>query len=149
MGDRRLASVRNAYHPERTLQTGIGDVPGPLPDTGDRSGTGLCFRSDLLPPYLRRTRPADGLLPWLYLKAIASGAFEQALPTLLGESPAINGSGDSSAEPRLSMAWGKHTTNDHLRGRSIKSAYTTDAHISPPHPGYFAKNTTTCAVKAE
>lgn len=65
--DGRHAVVRNGHQPERTIQTGIGDVPVRLPKTRDRSGAGLRFHSSLLPPYLRRTRSIEELLPWLYL----------------------------------------------------------------------------------
>ncbi|ROO26136.1 transposase [Salinisphaera japonica YTM-1] len=71
--DGRQAVVRNGHQPERTLQTGIDDVPVRLPKTRDRSGAGLRFHSGLLPPYLRRTRPIEELLPWLYLKGISTG----------------------------------------------------------------------------
>ena len=86
--DGRRAVVRNGHQPERSVQTGIGDVPVRLPKTRDRSGTGCRFRSGLLPPYLRRTRSIEELLPWLYLKGISTGDFQDALTALLGEGAA-------------------------------------------------------------
>ncbi len=65
--DGRRAVVRNGYQPERRVQTGIGDVSVPVPKTRDRSGGGRHFTSSLLPPYLRRARSVEELLPWLYL----------------------------------------------------------------------------------
>ena len=83
--DGRQAVVRNGYQPERRLQTGVGDVPVQVPKTRDRSGSGIHFSSALLPPYLRRTRSVEELLPWLYLKGVSSGDFQEALTALLGE----------------------------------------------------------------
>ena len=60
--------VRNGYLPARTIQTGIGDVPVKVPRIRDRVGE-IRFSSSILPPYLRRTKSIEELLPWLYLKA--------------------------------------------------------------------------------
>ncbi|WP_038036820.1 transposase, partial [Thioalkalivibrio sp. ALE20] len=83
--DGRRAVVRNGYQPERRVQTGIGDVPVQVPKTRDRSGGGRHFTSSLLPPYLRRARSVEELLPWLYLKGVSSGDFQEALSALLGD----------------------------------------------------------------
>ena len=37
-----------------------------------------------MPPYLRRTRSLERLLPWLYLKGVSTGAFEEAFARLAG-----------------------------------------------------------------
>jgi hypothetical protein len=66
--DGRRAVVRNGYLPERTVQTGIGDVEVKVPRVRDRSGDGVTFSSVLLPPYLKRARSIDELIPWLYRK---------------------------------------------------------------------------------
>jgi len=79
----RLRVVRNGYLPERTIQTGIGEVPVKAPRVRDRAGQ-LHFSSSLLPPYLRRTKTIEELLPWLYLKGISTGGFAEALAALLG-----------------------------------------------------------------
>ena len=80
-GRRRV--VRHGHLPERQLQTGIGAIPVRVPRARDRtpeaSGGPIQFRSTLLPPYLRRTRSLERLLPWLYLKGVSTGAFEEAL----------------------------------------------------------------------
>lgn len=83
--DGRRAVVRNGYLPERTIQTGIGDISVKVPKVRDRSGSGIHFTSQLLPPYLKRTRSMEELLPWLYLKGISTGDFSEALTALLGE----------------------------------------------------------------
>lgn len=85
LADGRQAVVRNGHQPERTVQTGIGDVAVQVPKTRDRSGAGVHFTSSLLPPYLRRARSVEELLPWLYLKGVSSGDFQEALTALLGE----------------------------------------------------------------
>ena len=54
--DGRQALVRNGYLPERSIQTGLGDVEVKVPKVRDRSGSGICFHSALLPPYLKRAR---------------------------------------------------------------------------------------------
>lgn len=83
--DGRQAVVRNGYLPERTVQTGIGDVEVKVPKVRDRSGSGIKFSSTLLPPYLKRSRSIEELLPWLYLKGLSTGDYSEALSSLLGK----------------------------------------------------------------
>lgn len=85
VNDGRRAVVRNGYLPQRTIQTGIGDVTIQVPKVRDRSGSGIKFNSSLLPPYLKKTRSIEELLPWLYLKGISTGQYQEALEALLGE----------------------------------------------------------------
>ena len=59
--DGRAAVVRNGYLPERTIQTGLGDVDVRVPKVRDRSKTGIKFNSDLLPPYLKRVIVKSGV----------------------------------------------------------------------------------------
>ena len=80
----RRQVVRNGYLPERAVQTGIGSVSVRVPRARDRSGSGILFHSNLLPPYLRRTKSVEDLIPWLYLKGISTGDFSEALSALLG-----------------------------------------------------------------
>ncbi len=83
----RLA-VRNGYLPRRTIQTGIGPVEISQPRVNDRrideNDQRIRFSSKILPPYLRRTKSIDELIPWLYLKGISTGDFTEALAALLG-----------------------------------------------------------------
>jgi transposase-like protein len=112
----RRAVVRNGYQPARTVQTGIGDVDVQLPKTRDRSGSGIHFTSNLLPPYLRRTRSVEELLPWLYLKGVSSGDFQEALTTLLGEqAPGLS----ASTLGRLKQQW--LTEHAEWRGRDLSA----------------------------
>ncbi|EPY6113007.1 IS256 family transposase [Salmonella enterica subsp. enterica serovar Bareilly] len=83
--DGRQAVVRNGFLPERSIQTGIGDVCVKVPKVRDRSGNGIRFNSTLLPPYLKRAKSVEELLPWLYLRGISTGDFNEALSALLGE----------------------------------------------------------------
>lgn len=76
--------VRNGYQPERTIQTGIGEVAVKAPRVRDRQGT-IKFNSSILPRYLRRTKSIEELLPWLYLKGLSTGDFSTALTALLGQ----------------------------------------------------------------
>ncbi|MCE8040724.1 IS256 family transposase [Halomonas daqingensis] len=85
LDDGRQAVVRNGYLPERTVQTGIGDVSVQVPKVRDRSGGGARFNSSLLPPYLKRARSIEELIPWLYLKGISTGDYQEALAALLGD----------------------------------------------------------------
>ena len=66
----RQAVVRNGYLPERTVTTGIGEVQIQVPKVRDRTKSGIKFNSLLLPPYLKRSRSVEEVLPWLYLKGI-------------------------------------------------------------------------------
>ncbi len=83
--DGRQAVVRNGFLPERTIQTGIGDVEIKVPKVRDRSGSGIYFNSSLLPPYLKRSSSIEELLPWLYLRGISTGDYQEALGALLGD----------------------------------------------------------------
>lgn len=82
----RAAVVRNGYLPARRIQTGIGEVDVQVPKVRDRSGSGIHFSSQLLPPYLRRTKSMEELIPWLYLKGLSTGDYSEALSALVGES---------------------------------------------------------------
>lgn len=82
----RRQVVRNGHLPERNITTGVGDVPVRQPRVHDRrpEGEKEKFTSKILPPYLRKTKSIDDLIPWLYLKGISTGDFPQALAALLG-----------------------------------------------------------------
>ena len=84
MFDGRQAIVRNGYLPQRIIQTALGDVEIKVPKVRDRSGAGIRFNSTLLPPYLKRAKSIEELLPWLYLKGISTGDYQEALSSLLG-----------------------------------------------------------------
>src|SRR6516225_4169978 len=82
----RQQVVRNGFLPERSLLTGIGEVPVQQPRVRDRRPPDQRekFASAILPPYLRKTKSVEELIPWLYLKGISTGDFSEALAALLG-----------------------------------------------------------------
>ena len=84
----KQAVVRNGYLPERTIQTGLGDIDVKVPKVRDRSGQGIKFNSALLPPYLKKTKAVEEFIPWLYLKGVSTGEMQPALESLLGEGAA-------------------------------------------------------------
>lgn len=102
--DGRARIVRHGHLPEREVMTGIGPVPVKVPRIRDR-GDGaekIRFTSSILPPYLRKAKSVEELLPWLYLKGISTGDFQEALAALLGP----NAAGLSSTTiSRLKAAW--------------------------------------------
>lgn len=102
IADGRAAVVRNGYLPARTIQTGIGGIELQIPKTRDRSGSGIKFNSALLPPYLKKTKSVEELLPWLYLKGVSTGDFQEALSSILGENaPGLSANSIS----RLKSKW--------------------------------------------
>ena len=56
----------------------------------------------MLPPFLRRTKNVEELLPWLYLKGVSTGQFDEALTALLGpDAPGLS----ASTVRRLVATW--------------------------------------------
>ena len=98
----RRQVVRNGYLPQREIMTGIGPVDIQVPKTRDKGGHGLHFRSELLPPYIKRTKSVETVLPWLYLKGISTGDFSEALAALLGKNAQGLSAGTIS---RLKQCW--------------------------------------------
>ena len=100
----RARMVRNGHLPERTIQTGLGQVAVKAPRVHDRSGQ-VRFNSSIVPRYLRRSRSIEELLPWLYLKGISSGEFSEALAALLGaDAPGLSAGTISLSFPRTRLA---------------------------------------------
>lgn len=92
--DKKLSSgkariVRHGHLPERMMCTGIGSILVKVPRSRDRQGAheedSLKFISQILPPYVRRTKSIESALPYLYLKGISSGDFEPVMTALLGK----------------------------------------------------------------
>ncbi len=100
----RARLVRHGHLPEREVMTGIGPVPVRVPRVRDRceGSEKIRFTSSLLPPYLRKTKSVEELLPWLYLKGISTGDFQEALGVLLGPDAAGL---SSSTISRLKLDW--------------------------------------------
>ena len=113
----RQQVVRNGHHPSRILVTGVGPVEVSQPRVLDRRIAGQDesgqdvdadgqsverFRSSILPPYLRKTKAIEELIPWLYLKGVSTGDFGEALQALVG--PQAAGL-SATTITRLMTAW--------------------------------------------
>jgi putative transposase len=96
--------VRNGALPARTITTGVGPVEVKQPRVHDRRSGEECekFTSAILPPYLRKTKSIEELIPWLYLKGVSTGDFSEALAALLGpDAPGLS----ASTVVRLKAVW--------------------------------------------
>ena len=75
--------VRNGRKPARTILSGCGPLEVHQPRVNDRrtdeQGNRFRFTSKILPPYLRKTKSIEDLVPWLYLKGISTGSPRGAL----------------------------------------------------------------------
>ena len=87
---------------QREIMTGIGPVDIKVAKTRDRGGQGIHFRSELLPPYIKRIKSIETVLPWLCLKGISTGDFSEALAALLGKNAKGLSAGTIS---RLQQCW--------------------------------------------
>ena len=100
--------VRHGHLPEREVMTGIGPVAVCQPRLRDRGVAAadterIRFTPAILPPYARRSKSLEVLIPILYLKGISTGDFEEALAALLGrQAPGLS----ASTISRLKEAWG-------------------------------------------
>jgi transposase-like protein len=109
----RRQVVRNGHLPKRAIITGVGPMEVTQPRVHDRRGPGALdalgrpvepFRSKILPPYLRKTKSVEELIPWLYLKGISTGDFTESLRALLG--PDVPGL-SATTVTRLITTWQK------------------------------------------
>jgi transposase-like protein len=75
--------VRNGRKNPRTILSGVGPLEVTQPRVDDRRvdehGVRFRFTSKILPPYLRKTKSVEDLVPWLYLKGISTGEMDDAL----------------------------------------------------------------------
>jgi len=109
--DGRAQLVRHGHLPEREIVTGIGPVAVCCPRVRDRAvdgGERIRFSSAILPPYARRSKSLEVLIPILYLKGVSTGDFEDALVALLGKD---TGGLSASTIGRLKEAW----SDEHAR----------------------------------
>ena len=87
----RRQVVRNGRSPARHVSTGIGplevaqprvhDLRPPGPRASGRSSRPRSSRRTFARP---RASPRKSLIPWLYLKGVSTGDFQEALQSLLG-----------------------------------------------------------------
>ncbi|MCC6320588.1 MAG: IS256 family transposase [Phycisphaerales bacterium] len=101
----RRQVVRNGSLPEREIVTGIGPVKVRQPRVHDRRTPEEgreAFSSAILPPYLRKARSMEDLIPWLYLKGVSTGDFSEALAALIGaDTPGFS----AATVTRLKESW--------------------------------------------
>src|SRR5207302_7436746 len=107
--------VRHGHLPEREVMTGIGPVGVRQPRVGDRGAANdacrIRFTPSILPPYARRSKSLEVVIPILYLKGISTGDFEEALGALIGKDA---GGLSASTIGRLKEAW----VDEHARWRA-------------------------------
>jgi len=118
--DGRQRLVRHGHLPEREIMTGIGPVAVRCPRVRDRVGEGaerIHFSSAILPPYARRSKSLEVLIPVLYLKGVSTGDFEEALIALLGKDA---GGLSASTISRLKEAWAEEHAHWSKRDLSAK-----------------------------
>ena len=83
---RRLV-VRSGYLPARSM-TGAGPLEVEQPRVRDKSRHAedrAVFTLVILPPYLRKSRLVEELIPWLYLKGISTSDYPEARQALLDQ----------------------------------------------------------------
>lgn len=119
--DGRQRVVRHGRLPERQIMTGIGPVAVRQPRVRDRAATEedrIRFTPAILPPYARRSKSLEALLPILYLKGVSTGDFAEALMALLGKNaPGLS----ASTIARLKEVWSDEHTRWEKRDLSTKS----------------------------
>jgi putative transposase len=127
----RRQVVHNGYLPQRSILTGIGSVDVEQPRVLDRRGaSGESFSSKILPPYLRKTRSLEELIPWLYLKGVSTGDFSEALSALVG--PDAHGL-SASTITRLKEVWEgefQEWTNRSLHGKQYVYLWADGVHFN-------------------
>ena len=118
--DGRQRLVRHGHLPERSIMTGIGAIEVCVPRVRDRlSGTDdrIRFSSAILPPYARRSKSLEVLIPILYLKGISTGDLAEALSALLGPNA---GGLSTSTIVRLKEVWADEHARWLKRDLSVK-----------------------------
>jgi putative transposase len=118
--DGRQRLVRHGHLPERDIVTGIGPVAVRAPRVRDRVGAPqerIRFTSAILPPYARRSKSLEVLIPMLYLKGISTGDFDEALQALLGSDA---GGLSAATVARLKNAWSEEHARWSKRDLSAK-----------------------------
>lgn len=87
-GQGRRYVVRNGHLPSREILTGAGPLEVQQPRVRDNSPekeNRVFFSPSVLPPYLKKSKAIEELIPWLYLKGVSTGDFAEALQALVGE----------------------------------------------------------------
>ena len=103
-GQGRQQVVRNGRLPARSIVTALGPLEVAQPRVRDRRPAEEAepFSSKIVPPYLRRTKSIEQLIPWLYLRGISTGDMQEALVSLLGpDCPGLS----ATTVTRLKSVW--------------------------------------------
>lgn len=128
----RRQVVRNGRSPERKLVTPLGELEVRQPRVHDRrpAGDREPFRSSLLPPWLRKTKSVEELIPFLYLKGISTGDFSEALSAILGpDCPGLS----AATVTRLKAVWEedyKQWSSRSLEGRDYVYVWADGIHTN-------------------
>jgi transposase-like protein len=91
---RRLV-VRNGHAREREVTTAAGAIPVRAPRVDDRrtdpvTGERAQFRSQILPPWCRKSPKVAEVLPLLYLHGLSTGDFVPALEAFFGSAAGLS-----------------------------------------------------------
>ena len=124
--------VRNGYHQERKITTGLGRLDIEQPRVHDRrpEGEREKFTSKILPPYLRKTKSIEELIPWLYLKGISTGDMNEALQSLLGpECPGLSASTVTSLKKTWEAEF-KEWNSQSLEGKEYVYVWADGVHFN-------------------
>jgi transposase-like protein len=102
----RKLVVRNGYHNAREVMTSAGAIEVKAPRVNDKrideaTGERSRFRSQILPPWCRRSPRVAEVLPLLYLHGLSTGDFVPALEQFLGSAAGLS----SAAITRLTKQW--------------------------------------------
>jgi transposase-like protein len=97
---------RNGHARPRTVTTAAGEVEVSAPRVDDRrvdetTGEKRTFRSEILPPWCRKSPKVTEVLPLLYLHGMSSGDFAPALEGFFGSAAGLS----ASVVTRLTRQW--------------------------------------------
>jgi putative transposase len=95
--DGKRLVVRNGHARPRAITTGAGriDIRAPRVDDGRvdaETGERMQFRSQVVPPWCRKSPKVTEALPLLYLHGLSSGDFVPALEGFFGSSAGLSAS---------------------------------------------------------
>jgi len=98
--------ARNGKARARTVVTGAGALEVKAPRVNDRrsdadTGEKIRFKSEILPPWARKSPKVTHVLPLLYLHGLSTGDFVPALEQFFGTGSGLS----ASAITRLTTAW--------------------------------------------
>lgn len=105
-GDGHALVTRNGHARSRKVQTVAGAVEIRAPRVNDRrvdetTGKKAQFKSQVVPPWCRRSPKVTEVLPLLYLHGLSTGDFAPALEGFFGSAAGLS----PSVITRLSVAW--------------------------------------------